>query len=62
MDEPLKFILVEIAPSEEFLKMSLDEGMRQNNPIANRCLKLEALIEKNYLGWNFIKSHHVHTR
>lgn len=62
MKEPLKFTLVEIAPAEQFLRMSRDERLRQNNLMANRLLKLEAFLEHFYRGYNFLKSHHVHTR
>jgi len=62
MDEPLKFNLAEIAPPDEFLRMSSEERIQHNNLMANRCLKLEAFMETTHLGWNFIKSQHVHTR
>jgi len=62
MDKPLKFTLVEIAPAEDFLQMSPGERLRQIDLMANPCLKLEAFMQTIYLGWNFLKSHHVHTR
>jgi len=62
MNKRYTFTLVEIAPPEEFLRLTPEERMNQNDIMLNRVLKLEAFMENFYRGWNFIKSHHVHTR
>jgi hypothetical protein len=49
---------VEITPFEEFLRLTPEERLRQNDIMANRLLDLEAFMEKIYRGWNFIKSQH----
>jgi hypothetical protein len=51
--------LVEIAPFEEFLRLTPEKRLRQNDIMANRLLDLEAFMEKVYRGWNFIQSYHV---
>jgi hypothetical protein len=62
MNKPFKFTLVEVKPLEEFLRSTPEERLKQNNIMANRLLKIEAFMENFYRGWNFIQSHHVHTR
>jgi hypothetical protein len=63
MNEEFKFTLVEIAPFEEFLKMTPEERLRQNDIMANRLMEIEASIRKIFRGWNFYKSQkHVHSR
>lgn len=57
MPGQFKFSLVEIAPPEEFLRMTPEERMDQNNAMANRVLEIEAFMEKFYRGSDFIKSH-----
>jgi hypothetical protein len=44
MNEEFKFTLVEIAPFEEFLKMTPEERLRQNDIMANRLMEIEASI------------------
>jgi hypothetical protein len=63
MNEEFKFTFVEIAPFEEFLKMTPWERMRQNDIMVNRLIEIEASMEKIFRGWNFYKSQkHVHSR
>ena len=62
MNENFKFTLVEITPFEEFLRLTPEERLCQNDIMANRLLDLEAFMGKIYRGWNFIKSQHVHSR
>jgi hypothetical protein len=56
-----KFTLVEIAPREEFLRLTVEERFARNNAMANRLLELEAFMETMYRGWNFIHSYHVNS-
>ena len=62
MNEKLTFTLVEIAPPEEFLRLTPEERIRQNDDMANRLIELESFAEKLYRGWNFIKSYHGNPR
>jgi hypothetical protein len=54
--------IIEIMPLEEFLRLTPEERIRQNNIMANRWLEVESFMEKLFRGWNFIHSHHVNTR
>jgi hypothetical protein len=58
MNENFKFTLVEITPFEEFLRLTPEERLRQNDIMSNRLLDLEAFMEKIYRGWIFIQSQH----
>jgi hypothetical protein len=58
MSKNFKFTLVEIAPFEEFLRLTPEERLRQNDIMSNRLLNLEAFMEKIYRGWIFIQSQH----
>jgi hypothetical protein len=62
MSEKCQFTLVHIAPFEEFLQLTPEERLEQNNLMANRLIALEVFMEKFIRGYNFIKSHHVNTR
>ena len=57
MNEPFKLTLVEIAPRDEFLQLTPEERLDQNDAMANRVLEIEAFMEKFYLGWDSLKSH-----
>jgi hypothetical protein len=57
MNERLTLTMVEIATPEEFIRMTPEERLDQNNAMANRVLEIEAFMEKFYLGWDFIQSH-----
>lgn len=61
MDGKFTFTLVEIMPFEEFLKLTPEERICQNNIMANRLLELEIFLEKIYRGYLFIKSKHGYT-
>ena len=54
--------IIEIMPLEEFLRLTPEERLRQNNIMANRWLEIELFMGKLFDGWNFIKSQHVHSR
>jgi hypothetical protein len=62
MKEKFKFTLVETGTLEESLQMTPWERMLANDKMLNRLLELEAFMENFIRGYNFIKSHHVHTR
>ncbi len=61
MSEKFQFTLVHIAPFEEFLQLDPGERLKQNNLMANRLIALEEFMENFIRGYNFIKSHHVHS-
>ncbi len=60
MSEKFQFTLVYIAPFEEFLLLTPEERIKQNNLMANRLIALEEFMEKFIRGYNFIKSNHVY--
>jgi len=62
MNDKFKFNLVHIAPFEEFLQLTPEDRLEQNNLMANRLIALEEFMEKIIRGYNFIHSQHVHTR
>jgi hypothetical protein len=62
MTEKFKFIRVHIAPFEEFLQLTPEERLEQNNFMANRLIALEEFMEKFIRGYNFIHSQHGNTR
>jgi hypothetical protein len=62
MTEKLKFTRVHIAPFEEFLRLTLDERLEQNNFMANRLIALEEFMEKFIRGYNFIYPQHGNSR
>ena len=61
MKERFKFTLVEIAPREEFLRLTVEERFARNDVMLNRLFELEAFMETIYRGWNFIHSYHVNS-
>ena len=61
MNKKFKLALVQIAPMEEFLRLNVEERLRQNDLMANRLLVLEDFMEQVYHGWNFIRSQHVNS-
>ena len=61
MSEKFKFTRVEIAPLEEFLKLTSEERLEENNRLANRLIELEKFMEKFIRGYNFINSKHGYT-
>jgi hypothetical protein len=56
MKSPLKFTLVEIAPFKEFLRLTQEERLRQNDLMVNRLLKLEDFMETVDHAHNFLKN------
>ncbi|HEY2328997.1 MAG TPA: hypothetical protein VGI63_04205 [Verrucomicrobiae bacterium] len=63
MNETFFFTRVFIAPPpEDFLRLTPEERLKQNNLMANRLIALEQFMKKFIRGYNFIKSHHVHPR
>ena len=50
------FTLVEIAPQEEFLRLTPEERLDLNNAMANRVEVLEEFMNELIRGWEFIKS------
>jgi hypothetical protein len=61
MSSKFKFNLVRIAPFEEFLQLTPEERLEQNNLMANRLIVLEKFMENFIRGYNFIKLHHVNS-
>jgi hypothetical protein len=57
MNERFTFTLVEIAPAEEFFRMTSEERLKQNNAMVNRVLKIVAFMENFFRGWVLIKLH-----
>jgi hypothetical protein len=47
---------------EANLRLTPEERLLKHDKILNEWLEFEAFMEKINRGWNFIKSHHVHTR
>jgi hypothetical protein len=62
MSEQFFFTRVFIAPQAEFLRLTPEERLEQNNLMANRLIALEEFMKKFIRGYNFIKSHHVYSR
>jgi len=62
MNKRFTFTLVEIAPFEEFLRLTPEERLRQNDIMLKRLLEIEAFMETFYRGYNFIHSQHGNTR
>jgi hypothetical protein len=62
MSDKFKFNLVHIAPFEEFLQLTPEERLEQNNLMANRLIALEEFMEKIIRGYNFIHSQHGNPR
>ena len=62
MNERFQFTLVEIMPQKEFLKLTPEERLEQNDLMANRLIVLEEFINKLFQGWNFIQLQHGYHR
>jgi len=62
MMKEFKFTLVEIAPQEEFVKLTPEERIRQNDLMVNRLIALEEFMGKILRGYKFIQLHHGYTR
>ncbi len=62
MDDKFQFRLVEIMPLEDFLRLTPEDRLKENNRMANRVLEIEKFMNSAVRGWKFIQSQHGHTR
>jgi hypothetical protein len=62
MNGEFKFTLVQIAPLEEFLRLTAEARLHQNELMANRLLVLEDFMNRIYRGTKFIRPQHGNSR
>jgi len=62
MESDFQFKLVEIMPPDDFLRLSPEQRLAENDRMANRLFALENLMKRLIRGWTFIQSQHGNPR